>query len=82
MIGNVHDVPIILGSRSDIETEKERKMSETNLHLLKVVHFQIICWFMFRRYDEALILTMPSLPCRSALLLISHLRKRRDLDLE
>eukprot|EP00985_Skeletonema_marinoi_P031153 scaffold36501_cov197-Skeletonema_marinoi.AAC.1 len=36
MIGNVHDVPIILGSRSDIETEKERKMSETNLHLLKV----------------------------------------------
>mmetsp|Transcript_21847 Transcript_21847/g.33792 ORF Transcript_21847/g.33792 Transcript_21847/m.33792 type:complete len:1355 (+) Transcript_21847:225-4289(+) len=53
MIGNVDDVPIILGSRSDIETEKERKMSETNLHLLKVVHFnKLFVGFMFRRYDE------------------------------
>eukprot|EP00986_Skeletonema_menzelii_P013040 scaffold7396_cov127-Skeletonema_menzelii.AAC.3 len=53
MIGNVEDVPIILGSRSDTESEFERKMSETNLHLLKVVHFnKMYVGFMFRKYNE------------------------------
>ena len=76
MIGNVDDVPIILGSRSDIETEKERKMSETNLHLLKVVHFnKLYVGFMFRRYDEVKQLAVAydaiaSLPFNT--ILISH----------
>eukprot|EP00985_Skeletonema_marinoi_P006146 scaffold2669_cov115-Skeletonema_marinoi.AAC.1 len=76
MIGNVDDVPIILGSRSDIETEKERKMSETNLHLLKVVHFnKLYVGFMFRRYDDVKQLAVAydaiaSLPFSS--ILISH----------
>lgn len=53
MIGNVNDVPIILGSRSDTESELERKKSETNLFLLKVVHFnKMYVAFMFRQYDE------------------------------
>eukprot|EP00984_Skeletonema_dohrnii_P004011 scaffold1374_cov133-Skeletonema_dohrnii-CCMP3373.AAC.2 len=76
MIGTVDDVPIILGSRSDIETEKERKMSETNLHLLKVVHFnKLYVGFMFRRYDEVKQLAVAydaiaSLPFNT--ILISH----------
>eukprot|EP00985_Skeletonema_marinoi_P022094 scaffold13905_cov119-Skeletonema_marinoi.AAC.1 len=76
MIGNVDDVPIILGSRSDIETEKERKMCETNLHLLKVVHFnKLYVGFMFRRYDEVKQLAVAydaiaSLPFNT--ILISH----------
>ncbi len=76
MTGNDDDVPIILGSRSDIETEHERKMSETNLHLLKVVHFnKLYVGFMFRRYDEVKQLAVAydaiaSLPFSS--ILISH----------
>ncbi|KAK1734958.1 putative ATPase [Skeletonema marinoi] len=53
MIGNVGDVPIALGSRADVETEEERKMTETNMHLLKISHFnKMYVGFMFRRYDQ------------------------------
>eukprot|EP00985_Skeletonema_marinoi_P033270 scaffold40893_cov161-Skeletonema_marinoi.AAC.1 len=53
MIGKVDDVPMVFGSRADVETEEERKMTETNLHLLKSTHFnKMYVGFMFRRYDE------------------------------
>ncbi|KAL7437496.1 hypothetical protein ACHAXM_005669 [Skeletonema potamos] len=47
MIGNVDDISMIIG------TEEERKMRETTLHLLKVVHFnKMYVGFMFRSYNE------------------------------
>ena len=76
MIGNVDDVPIILGTRSDIESEQEKEMSETNLHLLKVVYFnKMYVNFMFRREKEVKQLAVTynaiaSLPFSS--ILISH----------
>ena len=55
MMGNAGDVPLVLGSRADVESEEERKMTETNMHLLKIVHFnRMYVAFMFRRYDEVM----------------------------
>ena len=80
MIGNVEDVDVpninILGSRADVETEKEKKMCDTNLHLLKIAHFnKMYVGFMFRRYEEVKQLAIAykaiaSLPFSS--ILISH----------
>lgn len=53
LIGNADDVPMILGSKVNVETEEERKLMETSLHFLKSSHFhKIYISFMFRRFNE------------------------------
>ena len=76
MIGDVDDVhtPMILGSKITVETEKERKIMQSNLHFLKSAHFQkIYVGFMFRRFNEVKQLAnaydaIAALPFRSILI--------------